>query len=274
MSYKKKLLPLLITLLFSTLLYSIDFDNIDQLNHDGKYEESLKILKDSFNEKAPDSAIIWRISRELFEIADNLPNKKKDEKLSKFDEAMAITKKYIDITTGDKRDRAQIPYWYAANLGSKGEVIGIKESLNIIPELFAMADKSLEIDPSFADAYFLKAKIDSAVPGFLYPLMSSAGDKFRMAINLNKAIKNDPESLTILVDSASSFYKRNWDIDKKNKYAEKNNTKDGTPEDKTDREYALDLCEKAVKSYKALSDPSARDKKKYNEALKLIKDLK
>ena len=69
MSYKKKLLPLLITLLFSTLLYSIDFDNIDQLNHDGKYEESLKILKDSFNEKTPDSAIIWRISRELFEIA-------------------------------------------------------------------------------------------------------------------------------------------------------------------------------------------------------------
>jgi hypothetical protein len=226
------------------------------------------MLKSSFDPSKPDPAIIWRMSRDTFELAEAIPGSQKKEKIAKYTEAMDIAKPYLDIAYGEKNDRANIIFYYATNYGSRGRVIGIKESLDNIPELKRLADKSLEIDPTLSLAYLLKAKIEEEVPSFL------GGDKFKMGIFYSMTLKYDPENLTVLYDAAYAFYNRNWDANKKKSMADKNGKTDGTPQEMSDRDYAKTIAEKAVETYGKIKNPSDRDKKQYGNALKLLKTLK
>ncbi|MCK4799163.1 MAG: hypothetical protein KAT05_17455 [Spirochaetes bacterium] len=268
MHKQKKLLVIFVLISFIiSLVNGLELSKIDDLYHDGKYLEGLKILQEKFDRSNPAPAIIWRITRMIYEIADKISKKNKQEKIDKFTEAMNIASPYLNIDYGNNGDRARIIFWYAANYGARGEVIGIKESLDIIPELFDFADKSLSIDPDFAPSYLLKGRIDKAVPFFL------GGDKFRMAINFSKAIENDSKDMSILVDAADAFIHRNWDVKKKKKLAEKKKITDGTPQNITDKEHAKEILNQTVGLYKSLKNPSEREKLKYNKALNLLKKI-
>jgi hypothetical protein len=262
----KKILCLFFVFILN-FCYSFDFKVVDDLNHNGQYDESLKILKSAFDSNKPDPGIIWRMSRDTFELAELIPASKKKEKIAKYTEAMDIAKPYLDITYGDKTDRANIVFFYASNFGSRGKVIGIKESLDNIPELKSLADKSLQIDSTLSLAYLLKAKIEEEVPSFL------GGDKFKMGVFYSMSLKYDGENLTVLFDSANAFYNRNWDVNKKKSMADKLSANDGTPQNLTDREHAKEILNKALEVYKNLKNPSKRDTEQYNNSLKLLKSL-
>lgn len=256
----------LILILFSTiLLNAANLDNIDKLYNLGKYKDGLKAFEEKFDASKSDAEIIWRLARFYYEIADAMSNSDKKEKIKKFTEGMKKTEPYLDIKKGNAEARAKVVFWYAALYGARGETIGIKESLDIIPDLFDLANKSISIDPQFASPYLLKGRIDKAVPFFL------GGNKFRMGINFSKAIEYDPTNLNILVDAAYAFYGRNWDAKKKLKYAEKKGKEDGTPQNIEDRIHVKQLLDKSIKLYKDIKEPTARQTKKYNEALKLLK---
>ena len=262
-----KLITICVFFMTAVFGYSLDLKMIDELNHDGKYEESLKLLKGSFDPANPDPAIIWRMSREIFELAEATPSSRKNEKIAKYTEAMNVAKPYLDIKTGDKYDRASIVFFYASNFGSRGRVIGISESLGNLPELKSLADKALAIDPSLSLAYLLKAKIEEEVPSFL------GGDKFLMGTYFSMSLKYDAENLTVLYDAANALYNRNWDVKKKRSMTDKYGKDDGTPQDLTDREYAKKILEQAVIVYKKIKNPSLRDKEQYDNAVKLLSRL-
>lgn len=247
---------------------AFDFAYVDSLYDNCRYDEALEMLKKEVIGNSEDPAFVWRIGRLMYEAADKLPAKPKEDKIAEFTKAMDYLEPYLNMQNGDKYDRANIIFWYGANFGARGEVIGIKESLSIIPELFNLADKALQIDSSFALPYHLKGRIDMAVPFFL------GGDKFRMGINFSKAVKCLPDDLYILVDAATAFYKRNWDVDKKRKVSKDKNETDGTPQNLSDREYAEQLIDRVIKIYKAYDTPVVRDVKKYNEALVLLEKIK
>jgi len=261
----KKVIVFLFLIVSFNLLYSEDLQEIDELYKQGKYQVGLDKLKRMHNSSNPDPAVIWRISRMYYELAEELSDKK--AKIDKYTEGMNSSASYLNIKNGDKLDRAQVVFWYAVNLGARGEVIGIKESLDIVPKLFELADKAISIDPTFAAPYLLKGRIDDAVPSFL------GGDKFRMGINFTMAIKLQKE-LNILVDSARGFIKRNWDADKKQKMKEKMNKTDGTPQNLSDKEYAKQLLKEAIGLFHTISRPSKREKMKYDEAVELYKKVK
>jgi hypothetical protein len=267
MYLKNKLIAFLLIVIISFSIFPTDFTNIDNLYHDGKYQEGLNILLTMHDKNKPDPAVIWRICRMYYEIADLIPNKDKQKKINKFNEALDFTRPYLDLQTGDKLDRAQIVFWYAASLGSRGETIGIKESLDTVKDLFKLADKAISIDPTFAAPYLLKGRIDDAVPSFL------GGDKFRMSINLTKGIELNPKDMNLLVDSAHAFIKRDWDVEKKRKNASKMNKTDGSPQNLSDREYAKQILNMAIKVYLEIKNPSKREMNKYNEAIRLLKKI-
>lgn len=266
--FKIILLLIIIILYFINFIYSKDFKIVDDLYHNGKFPEGLIILENEFDSSYPDIESIWRISRFYYEIADSLPIKNKQEKIEYYSKGMEIAAPYLDITYGEKSDQAQLIFWYTACYGSKSELIGIKESLDVIPELFMLSDKVIEFDPTFAAPYLLMSRVDDLVPSFL------GGDKFRMGKNLSKAIKSNPEDISVLVESGELFFNRGWDIDKKKKIAEKNGEDDGTPKNLSDIEYAKILLDKGVELFKNADNPSIRDKNNYQLALELLKKIK
>lgn len=251
------------------LIFCKDFEQVDKLYSEGKYADGLKILEKEFVQTNPDPEIIWRISRFYFEIADEKDKRNKKDKIAYFTKGMEIAKQFLEITYGDKLTRAEIIFWYTANYGSRGEVIGIKESLDIVPELFILADKALALDPTFAAPYLLKGRIDSSVPSFL------GGDKFRMGVNLTKAILYNSTDMSVLVDSSVAFLNRDWSVsDKKKKGSSKKGETDGTPSDLSDKEYAKKLLNQAIDQYGTLENPTKRDALKFNEANELLKKLR
>ncbi|MBN1214910.1 MAG: hypothetical protein JXA99_05640, partial [Candidatus Lokiarchaeota archaeon] len=254
-----------IIVFFISFISSMNFQKVDNLYHIGKYQEGVKILEGQFEILNPDPEIIWRITRFYFEIAEALPEKEKQEKIKYYTKGMQVSQPFLDITEGTNLDKAQIIFWYTACYGSRAELIGIKESLDIIPELFSLADKSLALDPTFAAPYLMLGRIDDAVPFFL------GGDKFRMGKNLSKAIEFNPNDMSVLVESGELFLKRGWDVGKKEKMKEKNGENDGTPQNLSDKEYAKILLDKSLELFKSINDPSVRDKIKYNQALELLK---
>ena len=261
----KKLLIIILIILSLSFIYSQDLKQIDDLYRDGKYQDGLNKLIGMHDKSNPNPAVIWRIARMYYEIAEELSDKK--AKIDKYTDGMNSTAPYLNIKEGKKLDRAQVVFWYAVNLGARGEVIGIKESLDIVPKLFELANKAISIDPTFGAPYLLKGRIDDAVPSFL------GGDKFRMGENFSRAIKMEKE-LNILVDSANGFIKRGWDVDKKKKMKEKMNRTDGTPQNLSDKEYAKQLLKSAIELYFTIDKPTKREKNKYAEAIKLYKKVK
>ncbi len=266
--YRKIFLLIIINVFFVSFISSMNFKKVDNLYHIGKYQEGVKILEAQFDISNPDPEIIWRIARFYFEIGDALPDKEKQEKIKYFTKGMEASKDYFYISGGSNLDKAQVIFWYTACYGSRAEMIGIKESLDIIPELFSLADKSLALDPTFAAPYLMLGQIDDAVPFFL------GGDKFRMGVNLSKAIKSNSKDMSVLVESGEIFLKRGWDTNKKAKMAEKFGKNDGTPQNLSDKEYAKVLFDKSLELYKSIGNPSVRDKVKYNQALELLKKIK
>jgi hypothetical protein len=245
----------------------------DELDYNGNYNKALKLLADNNKESSPDIQIIWRIGRETFEIANNLSSK--NDKIKFYDEGIIATKPYININMGRNRDRAEVIHWYAANYASKMKVLGIfagQESIKVVPNVFKLMDKCLEIDPSYAPAYFFKGKLLEDVPSFL------GGDKFEMAIYYQDTLKyaGENEKLFFLIDIAKSFYNRNWDVNKKKRTAKnkKNNSGDGTPQDLSDREFAYQLLLEAKEKYDNNKSFSKREIDKSKELIKLLEEIK
>ena len=244
---------------------SLDLDMIDRFNDMGKHKEALELLKKNFDADNPESGLVWRMEREMFDIAEGIPQSNKSEKIAGYTEALDFGLPYLDMKSGEKSDRARVVLYYASNFGSKCKAIGIKESLSNVPELKRLADKALDIDPRMASAYLLKAKIEDALPGIL------GGDKFKMGLYLSKAMYLDPENLKILHDSDQSFYERNWDAKKKTSIFLKKRMTDGTPEGVSDRQYSWIICDKFISIYKSLSEPAKKDIELYDDLMNTVK---
>ncbi|HQB62375.1 MAG TPA: hypothetical protein PK899_12050, partial [Spirochaetota bacterium] len=179
----RKVVVFLLASLLASSVYSLDLAEIDKRLDRGDFLDSKKELEKSFDKLNPNLKILWRIARCYYELSDRAPNKK--DTILLCEQGMELLKDYVDVKEGEPIDRAKIVYWYDVLYSRRGKAIGIKESLNIIPELFKLADKAISIYPKFGDPYHLKAAIDDAVPGFL------GGDKFRMSENFTKAISYD-----------------------------------------------------------------------------------
>jgi hypothetical protein len=262
----KKILILLSFVFSCFFCYSVDFLVVDAAHYNSKYKESLKILQESFDKSSPDPALIWRIGRETYYIANSI--KRKKEKIKKFDEGLSFLKVYYDLKNGEIRDRASIIYWYAAIESEKSRLKGINESLDMIPILFKDLDNAIALDPAYGDPYYLKAMVDDIVPAML------GSDKFRMSQNISSAIACDPSNYWYLIDGGKAYINRNWSADKKTKLAKEKGVDDGSPQFIDDRVYGKSLIQKAAELYDSSQIKTKLMTEKIKEAKKILYKLK
>ncbi|OHD15260.1 MAG: hypothetical protein A2Y34_05980 [Spirochaetes bacterium GWC1_27_15] len=247
------------------LAFSFDFENLDNLHDNGKYVETLGILQDKLDKASPDAQIIWRIGREIYYITKNIKDRK--QKLSKFEEGLEFLKSYYNFNSSDIRGNAKIIHWYAILSSEKASTKGIKESLDNIPDLFKYCDDAIKVDQNYGDPYYLKAMIDDGLPTLF------GGDKFRMSENLTKALVLDGENYWFLVDGAKAFINRGWDVKKKASLSAKKGKNDGSPQDKSDKEYAKILLTKALDLFAKDINQTMLEKEKIEEGKKLLEKL-
>ncbi|HBD93465.1 MAG: hypothetical protein A2015_09680 [Spirochaetes bacterium GWF1_31_7] len=245
-------------------LFSIDLNIIDVLNHKGQHTQAHDSLQKAFDINDPDPQILWRMSRELFEVAELIPQTKRSEKIEAYTKAMDIVEPYLNITYGNKNDQAKIIFFYAANFGSRGRAIGIIESLGNLSRLKELTDRALQLDPSLSLAYLLKAKIEEEVPSLF------GGDKFKMGLFYSDALKYDPNNLTFIHDAADALYKRNWKASNKEVLAKKQGINGYESIKLDDRELVKSILDNGVKVFNSLTDPSARDIEQFDKIKNLL----
>ena len=258
----KKILCISLIFFISLNVFSIDFVSIDNLHDNGNYQSAYKELMSAYDKSSPDAAVIWRLGRELYEYTKCVKNKK--DKLAKLDEAIGFLKPYYDLKSGDKRDRAKIIQWYAVLSSEKARTMGIKESLDNIPNLFRYCDDAIRIDSSYGDPYYLKGLIDDGLPSMF------GGDKYNMSVNLSIALKCDPENYWYFLDGAKAYKNRNWSSSKKRKVAESKGRDDGSPQNLDDRDYAIKLLERAIEIYNKDNDKTKVDRELIDEVKQLL----
>jgi len=298
----KKQIILILCVFLGTFIFGVDLVKVDQMDREGKYVEALALLTEGFDKAKPDPKLVWRISRENFEIIDKQKNISKKEKIDKFTENLNFIKPFFSLKNAEKSDLAKIYYYYAVVLGSRGKVIGIKESIGIIPDLYHLASLAIDLDPGYTGSYLMVAKVDEA----LSPYMVMGGDYYRMGINFMKAMETGPETIINYHDAAIAFLARNWDVNKKKQETESWNkrkisisvksekkdklteaekkrllkdyelgcTTDLTPQDASDKDFAVELFKKAVKIYEQKKEPTARDTREYKDSIVQLKKLK
>lgn len=262
----------LLCLILPLIGYAATYEEViykaDELDHQARHQEMLDILLEYHTANPPELKVIWRIGIAIFEVA----NKKetKNEKIAMFEKGENLLKPYIDIDYGSERDRVEIIHWYMVNYASRLKIKGIfagREGLTIVPKVFTMMDKCIEIDPAYYSAYYFKAKLHEEIPFII------GGDKFEMGYYYSKALHYavDRVKILIMIDAANGFVIRNWSAQKKQKEARKRDkyTDDGTPTGLSDKEYALQLINQATALFEAHDNPGVRDREKYEFAQQL-----
>lgn len=262
---KKLILSGLCLLLTGIFLYSSELTPIEKMIDDGRHREAVQILKGEIAKGNPELSVIWRMGWAYYEVVIN--SSKKSDKITEAERGMALLKPYLNITEGEKLDRAKILYWYAVLSSLKAEAKGIFESLGNLPAIFELCKRANTLAPTYPLAYHLMGMVGEAVP------MGEYGDKFVMAENFSLALKYDRKNVTTMVDFARALAKRNWDVDKKASQRRKYKRSDGTPEELTDKQYAKNLLERAISIYDNGGKILELDTEKYNEGKKLLKKL-
>ncbi len=233
-----------ILVLAASALPSQDFSAIDTLHFQKRTGEELAILQRWYDPALPQAAVVWRILRAKQLKALELPTGRSREKLALYDDCLGFGRPLLDRVLGSQRDKAKVVYFHAASLGFKAREQGILNSLFMASDLRSLCDRALDIDPGFADPWYLKALIDRVTPDF------AGGDKAKMGASYARAIELDPTNVRFLGDYAIALKLRNrsssWNKDGNR----------GVPAGKSDIEYAKEVARRAYAAYAALSLPN------------------
>jgi hypothetical protein len=222
---KKKLLIFFVILIpLSLFCQDAFFNEVDNLNNNANYNEALKLLEQKFNENKNDIKIAWRIVQVYYFLSEPVTNK--NDKIALYSKGIQVAEPFLDKQFPDKKDMANLLYWYTINYASKTRDLGIfagRESLDLIPRVIKLSNKCTEIDPEFAGAYFFRGKFYDEIPAFL------GGSKMKMETNYALSLKyaNPSERILFLYEISNSLSKRKWSLtnklnEAKNKKAEVN----------------------------------------------------
>lgn len=233
--------------------FAQDFAAVDSLHDQKKLDSELAALRPLYSPQSPQASVAYRLVRCVQQIAVDMPQKLKKEKLARFDEAIELGKSASDKAQGAPIDRARVLYWYAVSVAQKGNAQGVLNSLVLVPQVREICDKATAIDPSFGDPYYLKAKLDDAVPEI------AGGNKARMGVLYAKALELMPDNIWYLSDFAVALKKRSKDAS-----FNKDGAK-GVPSGLSDLEYAKKLALRAEAALAALANPSIEQRQKIDE---------
>lgn len=245
--------------------------NIDKLDYDGHYKKALDLCLVFHKKDKQDLRLVWRMGIEALEISA-LSNDK-NEKLKIINYPITILKKYINVNFGTIHDRSLVIYWYTVLYATKIKLQGLfagREAFSIVPNVFKLLDKCLEIDPNNYNVFFFLGKFYGDLPRFM------GGDKLKMEICYKKAIlaANKDEINIFKYDFALSLLNRNWDVKKKKEKKISKKEKNFFTLTKDDKKYAKEILSSIIVDYKNKKEHSLRENQVFGKTKKLLESLK
>jgi len=167
----------------------------DQLEDEGKYEESNKILFEVLKEDPNNKYAYWMIARNYYNIGELIPTEKEKEKLDYYIKCEEWARK-----GAEKNPEVAESYFYiAVGMSQQALVKGIAKSLALADDIEEMYIKTLEMHPTYrtetdsteANAHFALCQFYRKVPEsrLMKLFFGTRGDMDKAVEHCRKAVK-------------------------------------------------------------------------------------
>jgi hypothetical protein len=264
----------ILTVIFFTTFLSFSqedlFKTSNSLIHNGKYDESLKLLEDAFAKDKNNIKIAWHIAQSAFLMSETVTDKK--IRYDYYAKGINACAPFLTKPVTDKRNQAELINWYAVNYSSDSKDRGFffgRDGLGAINKVFQIIETCIQVDPEYAPAYFFKAKLYAEVPFFF------GGDKVKMETNFKLALKYAMENdkPTFLFEAAKYLLDRKWSVENKLNESKKQKVENDAllSVDKDDKSLALEYLTLISATLKANDDLSVKDKQMLIDVEALLK---
>lgn len=255
---------MLFAMLFPVLLCAQT--DVVSLVREGKFNEAWNDLQAKIENGDLSFETLEMLGNVTFQISESKGSKKNIIEL--IDWAMPVLEKNAFRQDFSSAQQARIFHKYNTLFAKKAQLQGAAAALKVLPQIFDNADKSIALDPDFAEPYFVKVSVDDEVPTFMGDVaMRRENAKYRMGINIELALERDPENIYFLSQAAAALMRRNWSVATREKNA--GNAVKNKMLLLSDKEEARILLARAVAAYNSKQNPSKIETEKYEQALKL-----
>jgi len=143
---------------------------------------------------------LWKKARLHYWYGDNIAQNR-DDKLESFERGLELLEKAEELDN----QNADIFYWKASLTGMRGQTRGILQSLFMVNPMKEALEKTIELDPDYASAYYVLGILYREVPG--WPL--SIGNDKKSVEYLEKALSFEPGNLEWKYELALSLIENN-----------------------------------------------------------------
>lgn len=208
MAHRWKKLTLAVLVAFAGVAFAVTAGELinksEQLWLQHKYNESNNALNEALkanptnNEKAE---IYWRIARNLYDLAEEMPREAKAERLKNYLKIQEVAKKCMEANP----KLGECYLWLGTGIGREGTQKGVLNMLGKIAQVEGLWLKCIELNPTYravdgtantlADAYYALGVFYRLVPDWnaVKVLYKTKGDKKKSVEMLRKAVELEPK---------------------------------------------------------------------------------
>lgn len=218
---KRILLTLTVLLLSLSLFAAFDASYSDRLfynQHD--YQADYNYLQKELPGARNDSEkadILWRLSRTVLTITDDIDEGDKEARLSGYNEAQSLAEQSIAV-----KPTANAYHWLASSMGRIGQVNGPLNSLSKAkPMLGHLETVQNEFGADMSDSWYVLGVLYKSLPG---APISFGNNNFAISYMrrcLDTQDNVNRTNLTNYLELSDQLYDRNWDANKRGKEADK-----------------------------------------------------
>lgn len=200
-------------------------DEADELHTDERYEQALEVLEDAQREAGNDrqrAEVGWRRARTTLAMVD------RDRASGAIDDSEAIERleqgeEYAAEATDDNPRLAEAWFWQAANMGRRGQVRGVLNSLFMASDVRDLAFEAIELDEDLTEPYFLLGVMYRELPGGIISFGDDqkAVSLARLAVDRHEEDRDrgDAEDVyyNYYIELAHNLWERDWNERRRNR---------------------------------------------------------
>ena len=219
----KRISIVLTALCIAAALYSLDFQNADDLHEKGDYGTEFDLLQNMLYDSSNNSEkaeVFWRMARARLELTELVERDggSKEEILDGFQSGVNLAEDAI------KEDSSNYLayFWHSANLGRWGQTKGILDSLDKAKPMRDDLEKAINANPGHSASWRVLGMLYCQVPGII-----SFGDK-DAAVSLGRKsvdTREEADDFENHFELAKILAARDWSASKRNKSLSKKEQK-------------------------------------------------